>query len=255
MSVGSPASDELATRARDFQRATQAAVCDRLEPWAHGTVLGASRHPTYYAYNLVRVEEDPRMDADELVAFADDALAGLGHRRIDFEVVGAADARRPAFEAKGWHAVRLLWMRHEHEPPPGPEVDVVEIDYDEADPLRRAWAREDHEQWEYEQYRIAAREVALARGVRVLAVIADDQPVAFAHIERGGEDAEISQVYVHPDHRGGGYGTALTRAAILARGDARELWIMADDEDRPKHLYARLGFRPAWHTMELTRVP
>jgi hypothetical protein len=35
----------------------------------------------------------------------------------------------------------------------------------------------------------------------------------------------------------------------------RDLWIVADDEDRPKELYARLGFRTAWTAMELTRWP
>ena len=47
----------------------------------------------------------------------------------------------------------------------------------------------------------------------------------------------------------------MTRAAIEAAGDVRDLWIVADDEDRPKELYARLGFRPAWTTMEFTRWP
>jgi hypothetical protein len=34
-----------------------------------------------------------------------------------------------------------------------------------------------------------------------------------------------------------------------------DLWIVADDEDRPKELYARLGFRPAWTAMEFQRLP
>jgi hypothetical protein len=35
----------------------------------------------------------------------------------------------------------------------------------------------------------------------------------------------------------------------------RDLWIVADDEGRPKELYARLGFRPAWTPIEFTRWP
>jgi hypothetical protein len=30
---------------------------------------------------------------------------------------------------------------------------------------------------------------------------------------------------------------------------------VADDEDRPKELYARLGFRPVYTAMEFTRLP
>ena len=50
-------------------------------------------------------------------------------------------------------------------------------------------------------------------------------------------------------------GTALTRAAIGAAGRVRDLWIIADDEGRPKELYARLGFRPAWRMIEFLRRP
>ena len=60
---------------------------------------------------------------------------------------------------------------------------------------------------------------------------------------------------MRPEHRGDGRGTALTRAAIEAAGDVDELWIVADDEDRPKHLYARHGFSPAWTSTEFLRAP
>ena len=31
--------------------------------------------------------------------------------------------------------------------------------------------------------------------------------------------------------------------------------IIADDEDRPKELYARLGFAPIWRAVEFLRAP
>ena len=95
----------------------------------------------------------------------------------------------------------------------------------------------------------------MSREVRVLAVHDGGRPIAFTQLVQVGDGAEITQVFVHPDHRGGGRGTAMTRAAIEAAGDVRDLWIVADDEDRPKELYARLGFRTAWTSMELTRWP
>lgn len=78
---------------------------------------------------------------------------------------------------------------------------------------------------------------------------------AHARICDSVEPWEITQVFVHPGHRGGGRGTAMTRAAIIASRDAEDLWIVADDDDRPKQLYARLGFAPAWTTMEFLRLP
>jgi len=214
---------DVEARARAWRHGAHAAVCDVIMPWAHGTIVRATRHPTYYDFNLVRVEEDPGMSVEALVAVADEALAGLEHRRLDFDVVAAADALRPDFEALGWKTVRLVWMHHESPPPPGPDI--------------------------------AVREVAMSRDVRILAVHDGDRPIAFAQLERAGDAAEITQVFVHPDYRGAGRGTAMTRAAIEAAGDVRDLWIAADDEDRPKELYARLGFRPAWTAMEATRWP
>ena len=195
------------------------------------------------------------MSVDALVAFADEALAGLAHRRVDFDLVDAAEPLRAGFEAKGWRALRLLWMRHESPAPPGPDVPVEEVPYDAVHDLRVAWHREDFPDQDPSCYHAQAREVALRRDVQVLAVRERGTPVAFAQLERDAAAAEITQVYVHPEHRGGGRGTAMTRAAIEAAGDVRDLWIAADDENRPKQLYARLGFRPAWTAMEFQRLP
>ncbi len=246
---------DVAARARAWHHAAQAAVCDVLEPWAHGTVVRATRYPSYYDFNLVRVEDDPGMSVEALVAFADEALSGLAHRRVDFDLAVAADPLRPGFEAMGWDALRLLWMRHEAPLPAGPDIRVEEVPYDAVQELRVAWHREDFPDQDPAGYHAQAREVALRRGAQVLAVREDGVPVAFAQLEHDDAAAEITQVYVHPDHRGGGRGTAMTRAAIEAAGGVQDLWIGADDEDRPKELYARLGFRPAATAMEFTRLP
>jgi hypothetical protein len=47
----------------------------------------------------------------------------------------------------------------------------------------------------------------------------------------------------------------MTRGVIAEAAGSEDLWIAADDEDRPKELYARLGFRPVWRAMEVTRWP
>jgi predicted GNAT family acetyltransferase len=248
---------DLADRGRAWRHGAHAAICDVVVPWEHGTVVRASRYPTYYDFNLVRVEDDPRLAVDDLIEVADRALAGLEHRRFDFEVIEAADPLRAGFESRGWKTMRLLWMRQAASVPPlGSEILVEEVPYDEVQALRVAWHYEDFPQAEPSSYHVAAREVALKRGVQVLAVRGEGgEPIAFAQLERVGGSAEITQVYVHPEHRGGGRGTAMTCAAIEAAAGADDLWIAADDEGRPKELYARLGFRPVWRIMEVTRWP
>lgn len=253
MTFQASAAEPLAARARAWSRSCLATVCDVSVPWEHGTVLRATRYPTYYDLNLVRVEDEPGVGVEELTAFADRALDGLGHRRLDFDLIEAAEARRAELVEEGWKATRLLWMRHELAPPAGPEIEVREVGYDAVNELRRRWHDEDFGEFEYERFRIAAREVAMTRQVRVLAVHEGGRPVAFAQLEQIGAGTEITNVYVDPDHRGEGRGTAMTRAAILTGGSG-ELWIVADDEDRPKQLYERLGFAPAWTAMQFLRL-
>jgi predicted GNAT family acetyltransferase len=233
----------------------QHAVCDVVEPWEHGTVVRATRYPTYFDYNAVRVEEDPGMSAEQLAAFADQALAGLSHRRVDIEVVDAGDRLRPDFERIGWLTQRLVWMRHGHGPLPATEIQVEEVSFDDVIDLREAWLREDFPDLEVGDYFVEAREVARIHNASVLAVLDSGVPVAYAQLARAGGSAEIAQVYVRADHRGRGLGTAVTRAAIEAAGDVEDLWIVADDEARAKEIYARLGFRPVWRAVEVLRLP
>ena len=92
----------------------------------------------------------------------------------------------------------------------------------------------------------------MTRGVQVIAAREGDELVGFAQLERSDGGAEISQVYVRPEHRGSGRGTAMTRAAIEAAGDVDDLWIVADDEGRPEGALraARLSAG-----LDLDRVP
>jgi GNAT superfamily N-acetyltransferase len=236
--------------------ARHAAICDVVEPWAHGTIVRATGYPSYWDFNVVRIEDDPAMSVEELAAFSDEALAGLSHRRLDFEQISVAEPLRAGFEELGWKALRLLYMRQESAPPPGADdVAVQAIPYDDVHDLRVAWHREDFPDRDPLDYHEQAREVAGRLNAQVLAVVEDGAPIAFAQLDHGGGAAEITQVFVHPDQRGRGLGTALTKAAIEAAGPVEGLWICADDEDRPKQLYERLGFRPALTTLEFTRLP
>ena len=242
-------------RARDWRRGTHAAVCDVREPWEHGTVCRATRYPHYWDLNLVNVERDPGMDPAALAAVAEERLGDLTHRRVDVELIDVAERLRPGFESLGWSANKLVFMLHTEPVPPGDALPVEEVPFDAAAHLREAWHYEDFPGTNYGDHAAESKAVALARGAQVFAVVEDGEAVAYTQLVRDGDDAEVAHVYVRPDRRGGGMGTALTRAAIGAAGQVRDLWIVADDEDRPKELYARMGFRPAWRMIEFLRRP
>lgn len=251
--------DARLRRAYEWRDRTEAAICDEIRPWEHGTVLRASRYPTYYRYNFIRIAADPELGAADLAHVADEALDGLEHRRLDFDWADAGEAVRGELHAAGWRSMRSILMRHEAGPEPGavpPGIALEEVPYDDVRALRDSWHAEDFDQPESDQFHAAAKEVAESHGARVFAVRGGNgEPVAFAQLETTAGAAEIAQVYVLPGHRGSGLGTAITSAAIAAAGDVEDLWISADDEDRPKELYGRLGFRPLWATMEFLLLP
>jgi GNAT superfamily N-acetyltransferase len=244
-----------ADRARAWVHATQAAVCDVIEPWEHGTVIRATAYPTYFDLNLVRVEDRADLTVDEVVRVADAALAGLQHRHVGFEVLDAGERVREGLEALGWKSARLVWMRHEGGERPGNAIQVERVPYDDVHDLRVRWNHEDFPTLDTRDYFAHAREIAMHRGVEVFAVRDGGTPIAFAEVERAGDGAEVASVYVHPDHRGRGLGTAITQAAIDAAGDAADLWITTDDDGRARPIYERLGFRAAWRMLGFLRLP
>jgi ribosomal protein S18 acetylase RimI-like enzyme len=242
-------------RARDWARAIQEAVCDSVEEWEHGWIVRTQSYPRYFDLSLVHVASDPGFTADDVVEFADRALAGFEHRRVGFEPVEAGQRVRPGLEALGWKAMRLVWMLHEAPAPARADARVERVPYEAAHELRVAWTHEDFPTLDTTGYFEEARAVSMAKGVEVLAVLDAGEAVAFAEVERVGDSAEIASVYVHPDHRGEGLGTAITQAAIEAGADARDLWIVADADGRARQIYERLGFRDAWTVLDFLRLP
>ena len=247
--------DPRLRRASEWRERYERAICDRISPWEHGTIFRASRYPTYYRFNFVRVAGDPGLDAPDLAHFADEALHGLEHRRIEFDSADAGQAVREQLQVAGWRSMRSLLMRHEGPVPQAPVVTLEEVPYEDVRELRNSWHAEDFGAPESDSFHAAAAEVARTHGARVFAARLDGASVGFAQLETLGSSAEIAQVYVLPRHRGAGLGAGITSAAIAAAAGADDLWISADDEDRPKQLYARLGFRPVCTTMDFLLLP
>jgi GNAT superfamily N-acetyltransferase len=111
--------------------------------------------------------------------------------------------------------------------------------------LRDIWHREDfgdHE--ETEAFHAQAREVAELADVRVLAALKEGRPIGFAQVETHDGGSEVTQVFVRPERRGVGLGRALTARAIRVGAEAaRDVWICAGRDERPRRLYEQLGFR------------
>jgi GNAT superfamily N-acetyltransferase len=244
-------------RAIGWRHAEHARICDVIEATEHGTLVRCTRLPTFWSYNSLRVEgPDTGVSADALVHAADVLQGDLAHRQVEVEDETAGARLRPGFEALGWAAERLAWLRLEGAPSAGP--DFEEVPFNATRALRLEWAVT----FPWSTDEAAARrfadhedEVAALRGSRALiARGAGGAPVGFVSFGAHDRTAEIEQVYVTESERGGGTGGALVSAATRLAG-APETLIVADDEGDSKRLYERLGFRLAWIQHVFTRRP
>jgi GNAT superfamily N-acetyltransferase len=244
-------------RAIAWRHAEHARICDVIDATEHGTMVRCTRLPTFWNYNSLRVEgPDTGVSADALVHAADVLQGDLAHRQVEVEDEAAGARLRPRFEALGWAAERLSWLRLEGPPPPGP--DLEEVSFADTRDLRLEWGITSPWATSEEAARRFADhedEVARLRGSRALiARGADGAAVGFVTFGAQGGTAEIEQVYVTDSERGHGTGGALVSAATRAAG-APETFILADDEGDSKRLYERLGFVPVWIQHVFTRRP
>lgn len=211
-------------------------------------MLRTPSSPDYWDANSVRVES-AGLTAAEMMAAADELLAGSRHRKLDVEDEGTGDRARPAFAAAGWMADRLAVMRRE-----GPAVahdDVAEVPMPVTRALRLAWHTEYDDDVAAQSRFVETQEPVLARlGMRAFVV----GELGFATLAVGEDAAEIDSLYVTPAARGRGIGTRLVQTALAAAG--RDVaWIVADDEGRARTLYERLGFETVWRPHGFVRRP
>ena len=217
-------------------------VCEEVRTFSHGMVLRSPRHPDFWEYNCIRL--DRPMEASEMIAAADRALAGCAHRLAEWTVPMPDGVVRELRE-RGWMATPLIFMLYDGHTVPEDRGELVEVYYDAVRELRDIWHREDFgEHTETETFHAQAREVAELADVRMIAAVHEGRPIGFAQVETHDGGSEVTQMFVRPEPRGAGLGAALTAHAIRAGSDAApEVWICAERDDRPRRLYERLGFR------------
>jgi GNAT superfamily N-acetyltransferase len=249
-----------AARAIEWRRAISARVADDIRPWQHGTVVRATDFPTYYQYNLIRVEgPDAGLGVADLTAAADRELEGLAHRRVELEDLAAGERVRDGFRGLGWMVERLAFLERELPAPEreAPGGTVIELDGFEASrPLRAAWQGESL--WGDPPEFFVVEEAAAARvGTRCVIGYADGAPAGFAAYAVHGDTMEVELVFCMPARRNGGLGGALVSRALAAGAaeGARHALIEADDDGDSKRLYERLGFRTTWTRYTFTRKP
>lgn len=237
-------------RALAFMRASVAATADVVRPIEAGVVLHTPSLPAVWAVNQLRVAD--ALTFEELLGLAEEQMAGCAYRQIAVEHQPTGPRHEESFRAAGWKIERDVIMVLSGPTDRATDTSVVVVPGQaEALELIRRWYEDDEPApSEIEQLVAYSGRENQVLGDRLLGVRSSDgQLVAISKLRSDGVIAQVEDVYTVPEARGRGFARALiTRAVDMARDGAHELvFIVADDNDWPKSLYERLGFRPVGH--------
>jgi GNAT superfamily N-acetyltransferase len=250
-----PALDSL-ERVLGFLRAGVVGTADSVREIEAGLVLSTPSLPAVWSLNHLRVSEP--LSFEELVELADEQLAGFDYRQIAVEHQLTGPSLEASFRAAGWKVERdaLLVLAAVPDRPfdtrtvgAAGEGEVLEL-------IRRWFAGDEPAPTELDQLVDYSRREARALGDQLLGVRSGDgRLVAISKLRSDGRTAQVEDVYTVPEARGRGFASALvSRAVELARDAGHEMiFIVADDEDWPKSLYGRLGFRSVGHIWQFHR--
>lgn len=245
--VNTAADVESLARVLAFLRANLARTADELRPIEAGCVVRSPSLPAVWSVNHLRVALP--LGFESVVELADEEMQRCRYLQIVLENQGAGPTLEDAFRAASWKTERELLMILSAAPDREADTSVV-IDAGDAEvaEVMRRWYGEDEldPRALAQLVEFSCRE-SRACGDRLLGVRSSDgQLVAISKLRGDGAVAQIEDVYTAPEARRRGFGRAVvTRAVELARDAGHDLiFINADDNDWPKELYARIGFRP-----------
>jgi GNAT superfamily N-acetyltransferase len=227
-------------------------------PW--GQVFLSPALPLAWDANWALIER-PGMSAADVVAAAEESLAGYGHRAVAIrdEAEGERLAREIA-AIPGWEAERNLYMLLQ-DSGAGNGGGAVETPLSGCEDLRRELVRgefpadlEDLEETA-DQLLEMSRRTGEAGGDRWF-VAPPEEPAAACCLLSGGEIGQVEDVGTLASSRGQGLAQAVIRAAIAASSEAghRHTFIVADADDWPRLLYGKLGFE-ACGVLHVLRKP
>lgn len=251
------------SRALEFMAWVENRCSTRIEAWRWGEAVFNDDFPKVFDFNFLRIEGVPTdLDFEELIDEAErlHATAGHGHCKIviDDEILGRALQLR--FQSEGWEPAALLVMVYRGEaPPPAGEV-VRDISLSELREVRAAAFASGPIGRDPEAMRQLLDKDAVyleAGNGRFIAALVDGRAVCSADLYSNGSTAQIEAVLTLEPYRKQGLATAVVNAAVataLAEGHDF-VFLIADEEDWPKEMYARMGFEPLGVCWDFTKTP
>ncbi|HEX7135309.1 MAG TPA: GNAT family N-acetyltransferase [Iamia sp.] len=238
--VDLPAPDDVAARARRFDRSLAERRAPILVPLTSGIGTRDPRVPASYEHNAVWLDGAP--SASTIEAAGDLVLGDVTHRRV---VLDAAPTGLDGWEVD---EERILVLDPATAVTGPEDVTVVPVTSEVMAGLwEPSWRRDLRGVPDAAVADLIRREAFADAHLRIvdLAVLGPDGvPVAGTQLRIDGATAAIEAVLCDPDHRGRGLAGALVADAVArARAAGADLvWLLAYAEDWPRRWYERLGF-------------
>ena len=235
-----------------FLRRLEDGAADRRIPSRLGTVLVNDGYPLSLANNFLRVEGSrPELTAAALDAEARRALAAEGRTTVSVIIEDDPTGTRlaPGLSERGWVTDVSVVMTWEREPDRPADVAAEIVTWDAIRPVILRHTADEPWATSPEHVRqIVDRRAAFGRAIplRLVAAPAGGPYAAHADLYTDGHTAQIESVFTLPEARNKGLSRAVVLyAADIARAEGHGvIFLIADANDWPRQLYARLGFDP-----------
>ncbi len=250
--------EELA-RIVAMERWVEEATATRVEPWRFGSAIFTDDFPGRYDSNFLRVERPiGSATPTELAAEADRLLAGLGHREVVVEDADAGTRLAAGFRELGYLVERLVYMVFRTRSPETPALAVREVSPQLLRPtlLATNLAIDGMSQADAEMLADFRPVSAERAGTRYFAVELDGVIASYCELYLHDGAAQVEDVNTLVAFRNRGAGRAVVRGAIAAAhaAGADLVWIVADADDWPQQLYAKLGFEAIGGSWQFTKM-
>ena len=247
-------------RALEFMHRLQDRCADLREPFEWGTFLSSPALPLVWDLNFARIETHEVADAAEIVEVVQGLPwpASARHRKVTVDDEPTGRRLVPGFAQLEWQTGGLLFMVLTGGPPPPPTTPVREISGEErADALVTFLPQVGTKPETLHQIIASRRVVEQVIEVRRFAAFVDGEAASMCELFLEGGIAQVEDVATVERFRKRGLATAVVLEAVAAAraAGAEFVFLIADADDWPKEMYARLGFEEVGRTYEFMIPP
>lgn len=262
MTSGYPGRMDELTRAFEFERRRLERLSTRLERFEFGVAYLDEEYRQRYHSNFLLA--DTRLvdaSAEALIEGGERILGGAGyeHRLIILRDERQAERIASAFQTLGFSTSREVTMTQRRDPDRDADRPVEEVPFAVVRSLLQEIYGEDPDLPEDIALLFAEQHGKYERvaGARFFATRVDGQLAGSCELYQEGDDAQVEHVGTLKQFRGRGVARSVILRAVQAAREtgARHVFIVTDEEDWPRHLYARLGFDQIGRTWEFLRSP